>query len=177
MITGAASGIGRSIALRLADDGFDVALNDLDSSKGQLETLTQEISQKGRQVVIVLGDVSQETDVKRMVNSVVHDLGGLDVVSGSKYFHQTQHNSLIHTRWSLTLEFVAKLSLFKTVGSLRHGIYQHSRSFSGRRGLGSDLQYKCSRSFPVLQVCGTADDQTRSGWANHWCLLDCGKTR
>lgn len=89
IITGAASGIGRSIALRLADDGFDVALNDLDSSKGQLETLTQEISKKGRKVVIALGDVSQEADVKRMVNSVVHDLGGLDVVSDSNNSHQT----------------------------------------------------------------------------------------
>ncbi|KAF9459799.1 hypothetical protein BDZ94DRAFT_1267383 [Collybia nuda] len=79
-VTGAASGIGKAIALRLASDGFDVAINDLESSKGQLEILTQEITQKGRRTSIVLGDVSQEADVKRMIDSIVQNLGGLDVM-------------------------------------------------------------------------------------------------
>ncbi|KAF9459800.1 short chain oxidoreductase [Collybia nuda] len=79
LVTGAASGIGKAIALRLASDGFDIALNDLESSKGRLEILTQEITQKGRRTSIVLGDVSQEVDVKRIIDTAVHDLGGLDV--------------------------------------------------------------------------------------------------
>ncbi|KAF9459802.1 NAD(P)-binding protein [Collybia nuda] len=80
LVTGAASGIGKAIALRLADDGFDIALNDLELSKGKLEVLNQEISQKGRRTTVILGDVSQEADVKRLVNSTVQDLGGLDVM-------------------------------------------------------------------------------------------------
>ncbi|KAF9459798.1 short chain oxidoreductase [Collybia nuda] len=80
IVTGAASGIGKAVALRLAGDGFDVALNDLESSKARLETLTQEITQKGRRTTIVLGDVSKEADVKRMVDSTVQDLGSLDVM-------------------------------------------------------------------------------------------------
>lgn len=86
IITGAANGIGRAIALALADDGFNVAINDLASNKGKLDTLTQDIVQKGRQVSIIIGDVSQEADVKGMVESTVRDLGGLDLVSDHDVF-------------------------------------------------------------------------------------------
>lgn len=48
IVTGASQGIGRAIALRLADDGFDVAINDLSAAKDNLETLRQEIVAKGR---------------------------------------------------------------------------------------------------------------------------------
>lgn len=80
-ITGAANGIGRAIALRLADVGFDVAINDLISNKEPIDTLAQEIRQKGRRASVIIGDVSQEADVKEMVESTVRNLGSLDVVS------------------------------------------------------------------------------------------------
>ncbi len=83
VITGAAQGIGKAIALRLADDGFDVAINDisLDAKLTKLREVQAEIIQKGRRCGIFPGDVSNEEDVKRMVESVVHTLGGLDVVN------------------------------------------------------------------------------------------------
>ncbi|KAF8881750.1 acetoin reductase family protein [Infundibulicybe gibba] len=79
-VTGAAKGIGRAIALRLADDGFDVAVNDLPSQIEALESLRDEILQKGRKSEIVVGDVSVEEDVKSLVNRVGAALGGLDVM-------------------------------------------------------------------------------------------------
>lgn len=43
IVTGGAQGIGRGIALRLAADGFDIALGDLSSSKAAVEAVAQEI--------------------------------------------------------------------------------------------------------------------------------------
>ncbi|SJK99215.1 uncharacterized protein ARMOST_02506 [Armillaria ostoyae] len=82
VVTGAAQGIGKAIALRLADDGFDVAVNDiaLDVKITKFREVQAEIIEKGRQCGVFPGDVSNEEDVKRMVEDVIDTLGGLDVM-------------------------------------------------------------------------------------------------
>ncbi|KAJ7040933.1 hypothetical protein C8F04DRAFT_185498 [Mycena alexandri] len=80
LVTGAAQGIGRAIALRLAEDGFDVAVNDIASNSENLDTLVDEIQKKGRTSSKCIADVSQEEAVKDMVEQVVKDHGGLDVM-------------------------------------------------------------------------------------------------
>ena len=68
IITGAAEGIGRGIALRLAKDGFDLGLFDLPRAKDRLEGLAETVKEEhGTRVVTVYGDVSQEEDVKALV--------------------------------------------------------------------------------------------------------------
>ncbi|KAH9913103.1 uncharacterized protein B0H18DRAFT_1088201 [Fomitopsis serialis] len=73
IVTGAAQGIGLSIALRLADDGLDVAVNDI---------VVSLIRAKGGRSLALPGDVSNEDDVKAMTAKVVEELGGIDVVRG-----------------------------------------------------------------------------------------------
>ncbi|KAF7289254.1 L-2,3-butanediol dehydrogenase [Mycena indigotica] len=82
LVTGAAQGIGKSIALRLASDGFDVALNDIPSKKDELEAVMAEVlkTRHGIRASVVVGDVSSEESVSEMVQSVVAALGGLDVM-------------------------------------------------------------------------------------------------
>ncbi|KAM5541266.1 hypothetical protein V8D89_005195 [Ganoderma adspersum] len=78
IITGAAEGIGRSIALRLAKDGLDLGLFDLPRAKDRLEDLAEQVRKEhGTRVVTVCGDVSREDDVKGLVDAVVRELGGL----------------------------------------------------------------------------------------------------
>lgn len=81
IVTGAARGIGKSIALRLAEDGLDVAINDMADKKDLLENVAEEIRKIGRQSLTFYGDVSQEEDVVALVNKTVAELGGVDVVS------------------------------------------------------------------------------------------------
>ncbi len=50
LVTGSARGMGRAIALRLASDGFNVAVNDIASQKDNLETLRGEIEGLGKSV-------------------------------------------------------------------------------------------------------------------------------
>lgn len=80
IVTGAGQGIGKAIALRLADDGFDVAINDLPRKSEALELLSAEISAKGRRSCIIPADVSVEEEVEIMVTKVVTELGRLDVM-------------------------------------------------------------------------------------------------
>lgn len=75
-----AQGIGKAIALRLADDGFEVIVNDIPSNSENLSKVVEEIKAKGRASSAHLADVSVEEQVKEMVAEVARIYGGLDVV-------------------------------------------------------------------------------------------------
>ncbi|KAJ8701327.1 hypothetical protein PTI98_000128 [Pleurotus ostreatus] len=80
LITGAGRGLGRAIALRLARDGYDLALNDLHASQGLVESLAAEVKNRGRKCTIVPADVKSEAEVQGMIKRTVKDLGSLDVM-------------------------------------------------------------------------------------------------
>ncbi|KAG1813608.1 uncharacterized protein BJ212DRAFT_1366069 [Suillus subaureus] len=87
LITGSAQGIGRAIAIRLAQDGFDLALNDLPGKKEVLEDFAAELRRGGEsedsyrpRTCIVTYDVSKEDEVKSMIDTVTDVLGSLDVM-------------------------------------------------------------------------------------------------
>jgi NAD(P)-dependent dehydrogenase (short-subunit alcohol dehydrogenase family) len=81
IVTGAAQGIGRAIALRLAADGLAVAVNDVAAKKAQLDEVVELIEQKNVRGLAVPADVTKEDEVKGMVEEVVAQLGKVNVVS------------------------------------------------------------------------------------------------
>lgn len=78
MVTGAAKGIGRQIAITLAEQGASVACVDLDVSGAQVVADT--IKANGGKAISVVGDVTKEESVLEAVASIVEAFGGLDVV-------------------------------------------------------------------------------------------------
>jgi len=98
IVTGAAQGIGRSIALRLAEDGLNVTINDLPDKLPKLEELAQEISKshplkgsaEGPFAHIVVGDVSESKAVQHIVNETVSTFGALDVMVANAGFMRLQ---------------------------------------------------------------------------------------
>ncbi|MDQ4113631.1 MAG: acetoin reductase [Actinomycetota bacterium] len=79
LVTGAAQGIGKGIALRLAADGLDVAVNDIDANGHRLKALAEEIESMGRRSTAIEADVADPEAVQAMVDRVAADLGRLDV--------------------------------------------------------------------------------------------------
>jgi NAD(P)-dependent dehydrogenase (short-subunit alcohol dehydrogenase family) len=77
-ITGAASGIGRGLALAFAGSGSRVVLNDLDGS-GLAETL-ELVRSAGGEGLACVGDVRRREDARRIVGDAVSVFGGLDVM-------------------------------------------------------------------------------------------------
>ncbi|KAJ7809434.1 hypothetical protein B0H13DRAFT_2385249 [Mycena leptocephala] len=83
LVTGAAQGIGRAIALQLAADGFDVALNDIASKGPQLDAVKEEVIKVGRRAAVFPADISIDAEVKSMVAGAVKAFGGLDMVANA----------------------------------------------------------------------------------------------
>ncbi|KAJ3800369.1 3-oxoacyl-reductase [Lentinula aff. detonsa] len=80
IVTGAGRGIGRAIALRLAQDGFDICVNDLDNNIEDVNNVVKEIHLLGRSSVAFCGDVSSMTSVQEMIAASVAGLGPLNVM-------------------------------------------------------------------------------------------------
>ncbi|HCH50363.1 MAG TPA: diacetyl reductase [Proteus sp.] len=78
LVTGAAQGIGRGIALRLAKEGADIALVDLKADK--LAGVAKEIEALGRKTTTFAADISQRDEVFAAVEHAQKALGGFDVM-------------------------------------------------------------------------------------------------
>lgn len=88
LVTGAAQGIGRGIALRLAKDGFNLALVDLKADK--LEAVKKEVEQLGRKVTTIAADISNRDDIYAAIDKTEKDLGGFDVIVNNAGIAQVQ---------------------------------------------------------------------------------------
>jgi len=78
LVTGAGRGIGRAIALKLASEGANVALNDLDA--GPANDVVGEIEAMGRKGLAVAGDVTADGFADEFVKATVDQFGGLDII-------------------------------------------------------------------------------------------------
>jgi len=79
LVTGARRGIGRGIALELAREGADVAINDIENA-AQAEAVATEIRALGQRSLVVMADVTQPDQVNAMIEQVVQGLGSLDIL-------------------------------------------------------------------------------------------------
>lgn len=96
IITGAASGIGRATALRFAREGARVVIADIDVARGA--GCAEEIRSFAGEARFVETDVSQESDLIRMIDCAVTAYGGLDIL----------HNNAFWARGATALETTAK---------------------------------------------------------------------
>jgi glucose 1-dehydrogenase len=79
LVTGSSKGIGRGIAIRLAEEGADVAINYNSDPRGAEEALG-EVEALGRRGAIIRANVASVADVRDLVTRSAEALGGLDVL-------------------------------------------------------------------------------------------------
>ncbi len=80
IITGSSRGIGAAIALRLARDGFNIALNDLNEGMFENNDIKERIKEQGVQAEIFCADVSKYDQCEAMVKAVKERFGTIDVL-------------------------------------------------------------------------------------------------
>lgn len=71
---------GKAIALRLAQDGYDVCINDIPANKSGAEEVVSEIKNMGRNAFPFMADVSNMKEVENMVEASANELGPLNTM-------------------------------------------------------------------------------------------------
>ncbi len=79
LITGATRGIGKQIAIKLAKEGYDIAINYRKENE-ELANAKAEIEKNNVKCLAVQGDVSNFDDTKRLVDEVINEFGAIDVL-------------------------------------------------------------------------------------------------
>jgi 3-oxoacyl-(acyl-carrier-protein) reductase len=98
LVTGASRGIGRAIALALAEEGADVAVNYV-SSAGPAKEVAELIGKMGRRAMLAQADVGDYPDTSRMAQEILKEFGHLDIlinnagITSDKTFVKMDHAS------------------------------------------------------------------------------------
>jgi meso-butanediol dehydrogenase/(S,S)-butanediol dehydrogenase/diacetyl reductase len=127
LVTGAGQGIGRAIALRLASDGADVAIVDINEAK--MKAVADEVSKVGRKATTFKADVSKRDDVYAAVDHAEKELGGFDVMVNNAGIAQVQ------PLLEVTPEEVEKILKINVEGVL-WGIQAAAKKFAQRKQKG-----------------------------------------
>ena len=102
VVTGAASGIGRGIAVAFAREGADIAVVDLDETMAA--DVLAAVADAGRRAIFVRADVSDEAQVRAMVERVLAEFGGVDIlVNNAGIFTESLLEDLSVADWDRVL--------------------------------------------------------------------------
>ncbi len=122
LITGGSRGIGRGIALKLAEDGVNVAINYIQNKSAATDTLAQ-VRERGADGFIVQADVSRPDSIKEMLGKVESEFTTLDIfVSNARpelpAFYSPPLDITLE-QWDMAMDSQAKAFLVGTRESVR----------------------------------------------------------
>src|SRR6185437_12442154 len=127
LVTGAGQGIGRAIALRLAEDGAHIAIVDI--KEKQMTAVAEEVRQLGRKATTFTADISKREDVYKAVDHAERELGGFDIMVNNAGIAQVQPLA------EVTPEQVEKVFKVNVEGVL-WGIQAATKKFKHRKHKG-----------------------------------------
>jgi rhamnulose-1-phosphate aldolase/alcohol dehydrogenase len=160
LVTGAASGIGKAIAVRLAAEGACVVIADLDAEKAQ--AAARELG-NGDVAVGIVADVTDEGAVQAAVDATLLAFGGIDIVINNAGLSLSK--SLMHTTvadWDLQHNVMAKGSFLVSRAAAKALIEQK---------LGGDIVYISSKNSLFAGPNNIAYSATKADQAHQVRLL------
>ena len=113
LVTGSSRGIGRAIALSLADFKVDVAINYL-RNRSRAEETARELEARGVRSLVIKANVAKPEHVERMFEAIRSEWGGLDIVisnAASGVLKPARELTLHHFDWAMHINAAALLPL------------------------------------------------------------------
>lgn len=150
IITGAASGIGRATAIRFAQEGAKVVVADINEAGGN--GCVAHIVAGGGQAAFVQTDVSQEADLKRMLDFASATYGGLDILYNNAYW--TDAKTIVETTnegWQRTLDVTLRPIFWGSKFAIPHlrsgggGVILNTASVQSIRGFPGYFSYQAAK--------------------------------
>lgn len=159
IITGGAHGIGRAIGLRLADEGCDIGIFDVDEMGA--ERTASEIKAKGRQAHVAKGSVTETTEIERGMSALVDRLGKVDIlVNNAGILRIGKLLAISEKDWSDSFRvnvdsiFWVSRAVIPHMIARRSGCVLNLASWLGKKGIANYGAY-CASKFAVVGLTQT----------------------
>lgn len=167
LVTGAGRGIGRAVALRLAEDGAAVAVN-YRSDTAEAERLVAELELRGGQAVAIRADVADVAETRRLVDQVVETCGRLDIlVSNAGVEHFAPLEEITPEDFDRVFSVNTKGQLFAVQQAVRHlptgGRIVLTSSVSATRSVFHHTLYAASKAAVNSMVLNLAAELGQRG--------------
>lgn len=152
IVTGSSRGIGKSIALQLARDGFKVVVN-YRHKQEEANKVLAEIQAAGGQGISIGADVSRPEDAQRLIDTAVQEYGRVDVLVNNAGINKDQlmlrisddeWHQLIHT--NLDSAFYCSRAALRTMMKKRYGRIINISSVVGIVGNPGQTHYAAAKS-------------------------------
>lgn len=160
LVTGSATGIGRSSAWALAERGYDVVVN-YSRSRAEAEETVEGVRSRGAEPLPVQADVSDDAAVRGMVARAVESLGGLDVLvnnaATTRFVPHADLEALTDPIWDEILAVNLKGAFYACRAAMPHltarrGNIVNVASVAGIAGSGSSIAYAASKGAMITMT-------------------------
>ncbi|MDA7424784.1 SDR family NAD(P)-dependent oxidoreductase [Thalassococcus lentus] len=163
IVTGGGRDIGRAVAMKLASEGANVAINYFSSSTGADQTVA-EIEAMGGKAIAVQGDLNKTEDVGALVSATVTAFGGVDILvnnAGGLIARKTiAEMELEHWNAVMTLNLTSTFLMTKaSLAHMKSGAIVNLASQAGRDGGGPGaVAYATSKGAVMTMTRGLAKE-------------------
>lgn len=153
LVTGASRGIGRAIAIGLAQRGYDLIVNDIARQSEALAMLAHEIEALGQRAIALHADVSSKAEVTAMVARAIAEAGHVDaVVNNAGILITSPVETLEEGVWDTVMDVNAKgtflviQALLPHMRARRYGRIVNIASIGGKQGAPEQAHYSASKA-------------------------------